>query len=111
MAPSSTGHSVMRHSFSVVGKMVSAQMLSGTVTYLMSVKPSRAAAPMPTMAPTSGAGNRRQLFGASALQPKIVAMVSTPMPSAWMCGPPSVRAFISDVGMPRRFWMPVPIGL
>ena len=65
---------------------VSDQMLSGTVTYLMSVKPSSAAAPMPTMTPTSGAGNRRQLFGASAFQPKIVAMVRTPMPSAWMCG-------------------------
>ena len=74
-------------------------MLSGTVTYLMSVKPSSAAAPMPTMAPTSGAGNRRQLFGASALQPKIVrdgqhADAAAPGGAV----PPSVKAFISDVG-------------
>ena len=98
MAPTSTGHSMMRISFSGVGKIVSAQMLSGTLTYLRSVKPRSCAAAMPTMAPTSGAGNRRQLFGASALQPKIVAMVRTPIPSAWMCGPPSLMAFISDVG-------------
>ena len=66
---------------------------------------------MPTMAPTSGAGNRRQLLGARPLQPKIVTMVSTPMPSACACVPPSLRASISDLGMPSRFWMPVPIGL
>ncbi len=103
IAPISTGHSVIRHSFSGVGKIVSAQMLSGTVTYLMSVKPSSIAAPMPTMAPTRGAGNRRQLLGAKPLHAKIAAMVSTPMPSAWMCVPPSLMAFMSEVGIPKRF--------
>ena len=40
IAPTRTGHSVIRISFSVVGKMVVDQMLSGTETYLMSANPS-----------------------------------------------------------------------
>ncbi len=49
------------------------------------------------MAPTSGAGNRRQLFGVSRLQAKMVTMVSTPMPAACRWWSPALNAFMIDV--------------